>query len=71
MSKRLLAVLVCMAMGLSGVMFTGCEPDTPEERMEEDLEDARENMEDAAEELGDAMEEAAEEVEDDLERMNE
>jgi hypothetical protein len=60
MMKRLLALLMCMGLVVSGAVVTGCQPDTPKEHMEE----AQEDMEDAAEEVGDAIEEAGEDVED-------
>ncbi len=64
MLKRLLSLVLCAGMMAFGAVVTGCEPDTPKERIQEDLEDAREDIEDAAEDVGDAVEEAGEAVRD-------
>ena len=62
MLKRLLSLVLCAGMVAMGAMVTGCQPDTPKERMQENLEDAREDIEDAAEDVGEAVEDAGEAV---------
>ena len=64
MLKRLLSLVLCAGMVAMGAMVTGCQPDTPKERMQENLEDAREDIEDAAEDVGEAVEDAGEAVRD-------
>jgi predicted small secreted protein len=67
MAKQSLTVLLCIALLTSGALLNGCQPDTPQERIEENMEDAKENMEDAAEDVGEAVKDAGDAVE---EKMN-
>lgn len=71
MIRRMLAVLLCVGFVVSGSLLTGCEPDTPKERMEKNLEDAQESLGDAAKDLGEVVEDAAKDAGETMEGMAE
>lgn len=54
-------LMIMLVMGLA-VLGVACEPDTPSEKLADNIEEAGEEMSDAVEDVGNEVEDACEEV---------
>lgn len=59
-------ILYALIIALFAFGLAACEPDTPAERFEEAVEDARDAAEDAVDDTAEAIEDAADEIEDEI-----
>ncbi|MGC1473481.1 MAG: hypothetical protein WA775_12885 [Psychroserpens sp.] len=63
--------LLCIAMFSLSVMFTSCRDEkTPDEKVEEIMEDAKEDLEDASDDVQDAAEDLQDEIDEAAEEAN-